>query len=210
MRYKKFIAILLTATLWSCISIPLPEKWDKDYYSYHVGAYINGVEYHEPQIYQTTVFAKSHSVGYHCIKKDNWFFISQVDPYLFLSSSPDGKGVSIWDITASFDAESYDPNKQYSFTTDNLDDYDEWHVNSTGLLYDGNKQEIDAPWCLCLISYEDKYYVSKDGWISFGEFENGSNAGTIHFECTAVSEEGDTLHITNGYIGRYCEKCYRW
>ena len=183
-KYNISLAIVLIATLWSCISTPLPEKWDKDYYSYHVGAYVNGVEYHEPQKYQTTIFAKSHTVGFHYVKRDNWFYFSQVDP-LYLSSSPDGKGVSIWTITASFDSESYDPKKQYSFTTDNLNDYDEWFVDTIGgRLYDGNKQEIDAPWCLCLISYKDKDYVSKDGWISFGEFKSGSNAET------AVRESG--------------------
>ena len=211
-----FCTILLLCPLFSsCLKWILPTKWDKDYYSYEMGAMINGEEYHNVRLYSIS------SLGLDLMRTGDGFVYLKTcynESYL---SNPKGKEFKLTilaaiDSTAFIYGGSYDLSDHVSgHDVDVLSDEAIYFVPDHGIYEkDSYEKLVSSPYCICAfytdINKANSYYLSKDGHIILSDFNErsypgekmvfGESTGMVKFECTAVNNKGDTLHVTNGYI----------
>ena len=208
MRIRILIAIGLLFILSSCCKYEVKRKWDMDYYAYHMGAYINGIEFHEPS---AKLFGPKRSTGFHMQKEDNMIYLNSEWHHVTLSDVNHDNGYGLV-IMVAMDSSSFCPGIRYALT-DSVDyDGDVSMDPSSGRVYDDiSGQPITCPYSLLYLFDGDGFYFAKDGWISFGEFSmDGTNSEMVLFECSAVNEKGDTLHVKDGFINKYCENSYRY
>ena len=204
MRTRILLIIGLFAFISSCCKVP--DKWDKDYYDYHIGAYINGVEYHEYSYFK--IAGPSRWFGFVRSFKEDWVYLSFLSNDSYIASKPHSPGLYLLSITVAIDSASYNQSGQ-SICFDNhvFEAHKNIEIIHTGEIFDLDAREyISGPWCVCSLHDEedDEDYIAVDGWISFGEFSQGNiNSEVVRFECSAVNEKGDTLHITNGFVNKF-------
>ena len=200
---KTFIVIGILAFLSSCCKAP--DKWDKDYYDYHIGAYINGVEFHEYSYFK--IAGPSRWFGFVRSFKENWVYLSFLSNDPYIASKPHSHELYCLSITVAIDSAFYRPGQPFCFDNQVFESHKNIEICPTGEIFDlVTREYISGPWCVCYLHNEedDEEFIAVDGWISFGEFSQGNlNSEMIRFECSAVNEKGDTLHITNGFVNKF-------
>lgn len=123
-------------------------------------------------------------------------------------------------IGLGMDTASFHPGCRFEFSDRPLG-HDLNVINNDEIIWDGaalfdlaKHSRVYEPYCICrfrdlmIPEEEESYYVSIDGWIELGLFEEsygggGTNIELIKFECIAVNCNGDTLRVENGYLGKY-------
>jgi hypothetical protein len=202
------------------------EKEYKGYDSYDVGAFINGVEYHESS--SSSFDQKLCDFGIVAqVFRDTIVVFRTPTNCLLMAKNHPGYELRLVFVTDSlFFAAN---NKEISFNTyidecnlwlnkaDNPQRYGEFE--QLPLVYGAIEKRINV-YHKELGYYQTHYipYVIQEGWVKMNRFvpvygdllyvyDNlynfYVNADKITFECTAKSEGGDILEVKQGYFSRY-------
>ena len=216
---RKTILLLLIGIIVSTSCEKELINWDKDYYSYHYGVIINGERYHETP---RRPFSQTGQAG--------MLFYTE-GGFRFFRSGYYDKGISdlngnSYDLSIGLgmDTASVFRGCRFEFS-DRPSGYDINVIDDDRVMWwNGDLIDISThsfiyePYCICI--FRDRsipeeggtegYYVSINGWIEFGAFEEsggwGWNTEMIKFECIAVNCNGDTLRVENGYLGKYVDR----
>ena len=178
----------------SCNDPCVSKGWDKDYYDYQLGAYINGIEYHEWRSFFYPV--------------DMGFYMMQRDSLLLISPAPDlhfkcQKDEYYCDIIIIVNNSTYKAGDTYSFNR-TVWEYDYFNEFRRG------KYELfgNLPFVIAAFTksppYENVSFISTDGVITLGAFdEDGHNSDVIRFSLKAEDEYGNSLKVEDGYCKKY-------
>ena len=181
------------------------QGWEKGYDSYQIGAYINGVEFHEtPGSLFTGII---NYCGFRIIHKDSLIMIENVRGNRFWTNYNSNYNrnavVYDWEVAIVLDSASYTPGDTYSFCGKICP------LLATSSI-DFLRGEFDLfeplPFIACsfiqtpVYENRDNPFVATEGEITIGSFdENGKNADTIFFDLKAEDKDGNVLDIKEGY-----------
>lgn len=189
------IAVVLFAFLPSCF--PVPDKWDKDYYAYSFGAYINGVEYHD--ILPSFVFSlEGYEYYFYRVVRDTMIYVSWRGWSIDLYSNPQKDGPSYrLDFELVFDSDLTDDTCIcYQGLTESVRIRDVFYNPDS--LYHGIP--LVSGYLGLFPPYEDHHvFLIKSGSISFGSLDNDKINGTVTFEFEAENDLGEVLVVKDGY-----------
>ena len=201
--------ILLACLIVICSSCKkTPAKWDRDYYGYQIGAYINGVEYHEYRHWSTILSRYGSDLGFsreYSANRDTVRVYWQGWRRAFFSK-PNESGISYCLIFAFVsDTEYFSSTNPIFFHGCDEDVYPYVYpsVNNPDVFKSGIAVVNGG-----LIRVDDEvFYRIKEGNITFGEFDDDSflNKDKVTFEFTAENDNGDVLEVKDGY----CNACKR-
>ena len=193
MRDRYFFLIGILLALLSC-----NKQWDKDYYSYRIGARINGKEYHE-----MNTFLGSYYYG---LKYDCWngyTIIKSEDMHVLpLPKSNDLYTISFTIIvdTSFFNSLVFPATFYFDGKTDCGDD----RVIRPDLF----EEQLETPWVYGDFSKTpwnvNKPFYANEGYITIRGFDSERhNSGKVSFEFEGVSNDGETIIVEDGYIYNY-------
>ena len=210
-------AELLLAVAVLLFLVPLCSKkwngWERDYYSYQIGAYINGVEHHEKADYHIMeipgLFFERTDCGFYLCGCDS---IVRINSFTSSSyewwSSPDHHQYGMF-IEVFVDSASFKPGASFVFDTTSVSNYN-------GDLYrdwENLKESDGLPFVIGTMSKGNVIYTIVDGEITFGSFTKdseeeyrghhyyyGSNKDRVTFNFIAENSDGQILIIEDGYL----------
>lgn len=202
--YLFFFVLMLTG----CVKFPKEsENWDKDYYDYHIGAYIDGVEYHE--LTRNTIqllFTPSLEYGFSYLKYPDYNLVRFAplrERCLFVSSPKNSNCLTlklyIWVDYVSFDNLIFPA--VFSFEGKNAEDYQSFYSS----LYSQKSEKLFFVYgAIRRDDNPENWYFAQEGYISIGGFEeNGNNDEIVTFEFTAKNNKGEVIEVKQGYINKY-------
>lgn len=194
---KILIIIGLITIMSSCCK---EEGWTNDYYSYHMGAFINGREYHEAFSLKKSVFGVTYR------EQNGFVFITNLESGIAVSRR--SKDIYSLDFEIIIDKATFDlmafPAVFY-FSSKNEEDLYRIH-NSESSDY-----LIQTPWvCGRLGKYplsDNPHYIASEGFINIGQFDSNShNIDRVTFEFVSVDDKGEIITIKDGFINTYFEQ----
>ena len=178
----------------SCNEPDAFKGWDKDYEDYQLGAYINGIEYHESRSFFHPV-----DIGFYMMQRDSLLLIRPAADLHFKCQ----KDEYFCDIMIIVNNSTYKAGETYSFNR-TVWEYDYFNEFRRG------KYEIfgNLPFVIAAITksppYENVSFVSTDGEIILGAFDkDGHNSDVIRFSLKAEDENGNSLKVEGGYCKKY-------
>ena len=190
----------------SCIELLQSfQKWNKDYYSYQFGAYINGKEFHNSWI---GLFHGPNDLefGFRKHERDSLIMISIFSGgYLWVDEND--KNRYDLDIVVALKSSSYTPGDTYFFDGRRADKHFD-----VGHFIRGEYETLEPfPYVACTIFIppreNNKTLIATEGQITIGEFDaDGHNLDTVYFNFRAEDEDGNVLVVENGYCKQYVER----
>lgn len=191
--------------------------WERDYYSYQKGAYINGVQHHEKYDWNASVFVfsgKNHC-GFSLDGRNNLVRArsSMSTLYNVWWSGPNDNNNYTINLWVYADSSSFKPGTSYSFKmpedTVYISDLDKAFNSGSGL-------ESFPVAVGYMAKGHDDFYTITEGLITFGAFRitnsdydksgfyySGYNEERVSFCFTAENSEGKIITVEDGYINKY-------
>jgi len=203
----RIVIVIFVIMLVYCSCCGKWSGWDKDYYDYQVGAYINGQECHESR---HQFLAPARKSGVLRIRRNGFFFFYYLMEHFCLEENSFSEYVFYPEIVIIVDTADYHPGITYSFNNQDRVDDGMWRNR----FYGSNEYDLDSNvpiiWGRVVklqrdqVYYKGVVYFIKEGSITLGEFdEQGCNIDPIHFQFAAESLNGKTITASDGYINRY-------
>ena len=211
-------AIAITLILLPSCSKSGPWEWERNYYSYQKGAYINGVEHHEKDDWTAVqyIFAGQNYCGFSLEGKNGVIktYNSMSSLYDVWWSGPDDNNSYTINIWVYADSISFKPGVTYSFKVPDggYSDWDKPFYNGSGF------ESLPIVVGYMTKGNNDVYDIT-DGQITFGAFRitssgnskygfyyGGRNEDRVSFSFTAENSEGKVLIVENGYVNKYTNK----
>lgn len=201
------IVVLVGVSLtWSCFgTTDNQEGRSRDYESYQIGAYINGVEYHESEY---RIFGQtSEYYGFSFSRKDSLVMIRTYTGYRVWRPFKGNEHYD-WEVVMVLDSTSYTPGDTYSFCGKICPSDVFAHLD----FMKGDRDLFEPlPFIACsfiktpVYENRDNPFIATEGEITIGGFDKGGfNADTIFFSLKAEDKDGTILDIKDGY----CKKFY--
>lgn len=205
--------VLISLGVSSCTKTE-PWTWERDYYTYQKGARINGVEYHEKYDWDSWQFwfgGKSIYCGFSLKGGDGIVMLMNNESWCYQSWWSGQKGKDTYEMSYIIcaDSSSFKPGETFHFAT------------SDEIVVWGETQNIERDKLPIVKGHvstieDSKEYVITDGYISFGDFVlhkysnrySGQNLDRVIFSFSAISNDGETLQVEDGYYNRYTYDYY--
>ena len=201
--FALLLAIVVTMLPQSCkkLTYPYQTRWEKNYDSYQIGAYINGKEFHEaPPRRFSFNSPETMTCGFSYYDEDSLVIITDSFSYNCLWMDAKGKDFYECRIYIKLDKFSYKPNDTYHFNCTTYQD-------NFNLFRGQYKYFEDLPLVLGYFKkqpYYEPYFFVTEGEISIGAFDDdGHNIDSVHFNLKAEDENGNVIVVKHGYCKKY-------